>query len=271
MNVSILTPTYNREKFLPLAIQNIKLFEGDQSQWEWCILDDGDERYIRDPEFVRKMIHPVKLNYKFKRGLNQSIGQKRNILSKMATHDILINMDDDDIYFPSYIKHTTSVLFENFPKGNGLVGSNQMLFIYPHLNFRCTGIRCGSKRQIHEGTMCFHKKYIRSMGGFSRNSKGEGARLIDGSENRCQNIEIYKQMICTGHEGNTICKKQFADKTLPLTSNLQDVIYDLPQFKILEQISRHMYHPCPLKPDDDETMLEHINRLNDDDSKLTKI
>ena len=164
---------------------------------------------------------------------------KRNSLIKQATHDILINMDDDDIYLPSYVDYTTTMLIETFKKGIGLVGSNQMLFIYPNDNYKISGINCGALRQIHEGTMCYHKKYIKAMGGYQRNSKGEGARLIDGNEKLCMNLDIYKQMICVGHGNNTVDKEQFKHKQLPM--NLIDDIQLLPQFEILQFIFKNHF------------------------------
>jgi hypothetical protein len=148
-------------------------------------------------------------------------------------------MDDDDIYFPSYIEYTTDILLKSFKNGIGLVGSNQMLFIYPNDNYHISGISCGAIRQIHEGTMAYHRKYIKSMGGYTKNSKGEGSRLIDGSESRCENLNIFKQMICTCHNNNTINKDQFKDKLLPF--NLLEELIKLPSFDILQFIFQKKY------------------------------
>ncbi len=46
-NVSILTPTWNRRKFLPLMIYNIQNFEYDKNKLEWVIYDDHpDNPYL---------------------------------------------------------------------------------------------------------------------------------------------------------------------------------------------------------------------------------
>tara|TARA_R110002020_G_scaffold345361_1_gene559359 strand:+ start:31 stop:516 length:486 start_codon:yes stop_codon:yes gene_type:complete len=150
-------------------------------------------------------------------------------------------MDDDDCYVPNYVVYTTGILLKTFKKGIGLVGSNQMLFIYPHDNYKVSGISCTAVRQIHEGTMCYHKKYINSMGGYSRSSKAEGARLIDGSENRCSNLNIFEQMICTCHDDNTIEKSQFKSKKLPF--DFLEELQKLPQFEILQHIFQKKYDP----------------------------
>ena len=55
--------------------------------------------------------------------LKIDIGVKRNALVKMSKNKICIMMDDDDIYFSSYIKHSIDVLKKNKV---GMVGSNHM-------------------------------------------------------------------------------------------------------------------------------------------------
>ena len=238
MKVSILTPTYNRAKFLPLAVQNILLFQGDHNDMEWVILDDGDEPFIRSArqeKEIQVQINPIRLVYKYIGPRHLKIGVKRNRLIKLASNNVCINMDDDDIYFPSYISYTTQMLKE-MTGGKGLVGSQAMLFIYPKNNYSISGINCPAKRQIHEGTMCFHKKYIKSMGGYQNNSQGEGAKLIDGSEKRVGNVDVMKQMCCVCHKENTVDKDQFIDKNADTLTPLQDVIKLLPQFRILQVI-----------------------------------
>jgi predicted transcriptional regulator len=94
---------------------------------------------------------------------------------------------------------------------SGLVGSNGMLFVFPYKDFQMAQIQCSAKRQIHEATMMFTKKYYRSMKGFNKNSKGEGSSMVDYSENRCSITDISKCMVCVAHKNNTINKEQFAD------------------------------------------------------------
>ena len=65
-NVSILMPTYNRRKFLPLIMYNLKNMDYDKSKLEWCILDDGKKPLFENAEKlneVKKELHPMKINY----------------------------------------------------------------------------------------------------------------------------------------------------------------------------------------------------------------
>ena len=43
----------------------------------------------------------------------RSIGKKRNDLIKSASSKIIAFMDDDDIYFPTYLSHSYKSLKEN--------------------------------------------------------------------------------------------------------------------------------------------------------------
>ena len=207
-NVSILMPTYNRRKFLSLIMYNLKKMDYDKSKLEWCILDDGKKPLFENTEKlneIKKELHPMKIKYVYNK-VKKHIGVKRNLLVKQAKNKIYIMMDDDDIYFPSYIKHSIDTL-----KGSkiGLVGSNHMLFVYSTHNYNMAKIECSAKRQIHEATMCFTKKYFNSMPGFSKNSLGEGANMIDHNEKNANYTDITNCMACFCHEGNSFNKEQF--------------------------------------------------------------
>ena len=200
--VSILTPSYNRRKFLSLITHNLLNMDYDKSKLEWCILDDGKEPFFTPEtlEETRKTLSPLKINYKYETQ-KRDIGVKRNALVKSSKNKICIMMDDDDIYFSSYIKHS----IETLKKHNvGLVGSNHMLFIYPKHNYDMSIIECQAKRQIHEATLCFTKKYFNSMQGFKKNSQGEGVGLIDFNDKNVENIPIDDLMVCIVHKGQTL-------------------------------------------------------------------
>ena len=207
-NVSILTPTYNRKRFIPLIAYNLQHMDYDKNKLEWCILDDGTEKMFETKEDLDKMkksIYPIKINYVYNKN-KKTIGVKRNLLVKQAKYKTCIMMDDDDIYFDSYIKHSVETLIMS---KSGLVGTNHMVFIYPNHNYNISKIECDSKRQIHEATMCFTKKYFNSMPGFGKKGKGEGANMIDHNEKNTTYTNIFKCMICFCHSENSFNKEQF--------------------------------------------------------------
>lgn len=204
--ISILMPTYNRNNFFELALDNILSQNYPREKLEWIIIDDGEKNFIEDEDNIRDMIFPIKLKYLRIDPKNKiSIGEKRNLLVNYCEYDYCINMDDDDIYLDDYIINSINQLIKN---DVGLVGSNQMIFYFHKYN-KFTKIICGQKRQIHEGTMCFTKDHWKKTGGFLNRPSGEGPKMIDGYEEFVYNENIDNLMYCLCHDNNTYSKKYF--------------------------------------------------------------
>jgi glycosyltransferase involved in cell wall biosynthesis len=227
--VSICCPIYNRNEFKPLILNNIKSQDYPHDKLEFCIDDDGTEPFLKDDiekEALKKLLHPIKLNYYY-RNFKRSIGTKRNNLTKIASHKIIACFDSDDIYLPEWIRYGVTEM----KKGYTCVGSNQMLFVYPHHNFATHAIRCASKRQIHEACMLYTKKHHKSMGGFKNSSQGEGSKMADFNEKNVGLLDIDKCMCCICHNGNTIPKDMFLkdDNKIDITINdeLKKLITDI--------------------------------------------
>jgi len=214
--ITMLTPVYNRSRWIPLMIANIATFDYVKKDITWFILDskDGDEdiRLFNSPEeiqLVKDTIKPINLIYEYI-PRKMTIAEKRNYLVKNSPTNWWANMDSDDIYMESYLQYSIDKMKAEKKE---LCGSKQMLFIYPHHDYQISAIQCPANRQAHEATMVGTKKYVRSMSGFTKNDKkGEGASLIDGNENNVCMTECAKQMICVCHNRNTCCKDQFLDK-----------------------------------------------------------
>mgnify|MGYP003140546829 CR=1 FL=1 len=218
--LSVLTPLYNRNKWLPVMMMNITSFDYDKNKLEWFILDskDGDEdvRLFENDimkENIQKIISPIKLKYVY---INRkmTIAEKRTYLSKHMSHNWFANMDSDDIYFDQYLKYSVDLCRKNKV---GLCGSPQMIFIWPHLEYKISAIECSAKRQMHEATMVGTKKYLTSMNYYTKNDeKGEGSSLIDGNEKNVMKSECKECMMCVCHNRNTCNKDTFEN------ANVQD-------------------------------------------------
>ena len=225
--VSICMPIYNRNNFKPLILVNLMNIDYPKDKLEFCIDDDGMDKFIRnkdEEELLKKEIYPIKLKYYY-RDFKRSIGAKRNNLVKIASHKIIACMDSDDIYIPSYIKHSVDLMIKDKAS---CVGSNQMLFIYPFNNWTTHAIRCSAKRQIHEATMVFTKKHHRAMKGFISSSQGEGSKMADFNEKNVSITDIDKVMCCIVHKENTINKDMFMKDDNKIELNIhQDLIYTI--------------------------------------------
>jgi glycosyltransferase involved in cell wall biosynthesis len=165
--ISILTPTYDRRKFLPIMIENIMSQTYPKHLIEWVICDSYSVEGVEaEPLFIHdklldqtRDLLAVEMNYKYFHKA-MTIGEKRNWMVKNAKYDVLICMDSDDIYLPTYLQYSLDMLLKNKV---GLCGSPQMLFIYPNHDYKTSFINCPSNRQIHEATMCFTRKHFRRM------------------------------------------------------------------------------------------------------------
>jgi glycosyltransferase involved in cell wall biosynthesis len=103
--VTIVTPTWNREAFLPAIHACVQ--RQNYENFEWLVHDDSELpsaelahaswdklRYIHSPE-------------------RMTIGEKRNALLEQATGEIIVNFDDDDYYGPDYVSNRVAALIES--------------------------------------------------------------------------------------------------------------------------------------------------------------
>tara|TARA_R110000764_G_scaffold215119_1_gene301734 strand:- start:9 stop:752 length:744 start_codon:yes stop_codon:yes gene_type:complete len=217
-NISLLMPISGRREFKRLIISNLHRINYDKKKIEFIIDCDGNDKENKNKLFenktelnnFEKAVSPIKVIYNFYEG-KKSIGEKRNRMIKKATNNLISFMDSDDLYLEDYLNHSLEVM----NKGNyNLVGSNQMLFVFPPKNFEdkwnITGIRCKDKVMIHEATMLFTKKHWKAMGGFKKSSEGEGMGMIANMDEKTIGLtDIQNIMICICHPGNTIDKDRF--------------------------------------------------------------
>ena len=228
--ISILTPTYDRKKFLPIMIHNIKNQIYPRNKLEWVILDSysytGKEaRPLFDSDNEVSLLSSllgieIKYTYLHK---TMSIGEKRNWLVKNAKYDHLINFDSDDLYFPNHIQYSLDFL----KKGKySLIGSPEMLFIFPNHEYKMSYIRCVENRQIHEASMLFSRKHFRKMNGFNTRGNGEGTKMVDGCQKKdFGKSDVRQQMVCICHDNNTCDKSRFLEDNFIIDANLSgDVI-----------------------------------------------
>ena len=235
--VSVLTPVYNRNKWLPLMIANVHHFDYDKNKLEWFILDskDGDEdiklfNNEEEMKIVRDIIAPVKLKYVYI-DRKMTIAEKRSYLTKHMSHKWFANVDSDDLYFDQYLKYSINLCRQNKVQ---LCGSAQMIFCWTHRDFEISAIECSAVRQIHEATMVGTKKYVASMDYYTKNdTKGEGSSLIDGNEKNVMKSECKECMMCICHNRNTCNKDTF------IGANVQDFKAEGTKLEILKDIMKN--------------------------------
>ncbi len=120
--VSIITPTHNRERFLP------SIYRCFQSQsWpclEWLVCDSSP-----NPSPFMSALHDERISYVHDT-ISATLGEKRNALVTKAKGTYIVHFDDDDYYSPLYVEQMVT---EAMQSGADLVKlSAFFLFNYVH-------------------------------------------------------------------------------------------------------------------------------------------
>lgn len=102
--VSIVTPTANRGPMLGLLLDCVR--RQDHPNWEWLVLDDGDE-----PSELLRRAADDRIAYAYSR-TRRSLGAKRNELVSRAAGEVIVQFDDDDYYAPTYVSAMLAFLRE---------------------------------------------------------------------------------------------------------------------------------------------------------------
>jgi glycosyltransferase involved in cell wall biosynthesis len=101
--VSIIIPTYNRQRLLKKTLRSLFNQSFPKDHYEIVIVDDGSTDETEEMVKNLSLISPVKIKY-FKQE-NKGPGSARNKGASNADGDILIFCDSDIIYDPGYLKN----------------------------------------------------------------------------------------------------------------------------------------------------------------------
>lgn len=210
--VTIATPVYQRNEFLPLWLNNIKS-QTHPHELITVLIDEckSDKPFIDDLQKVKEFLHPMNVVHNVYNS-RSGIGEKRNRLVKNSKTKYIQFFDSDDFYFPYAIEYNLMLLKDKQVK---CVGSDKMLFCYVDDEYKLSGINCGNKiHLIHEATLFFDRKWFSTTNKFQRKNCGEGKRLFEGiSPKQVAISDVKNVMICICWSGNTVNKEQFKDET----------------------------------------------------------
>jgi len=103
MRISIITPTYGRERYLPGLYRNFA--EQTHTDRELLIHDDSPE-----PSPFFSAVRDSRVGYLHAAGQRVTVGTKRNQLIERATGELIAFFDDDDFYAPGYLAAMVSAL-----------------------------------------------------------------------------------------------------------------------------------------------------------------
>lgn len=196
--VSICTPTYNRRPFVINLIQMVLEQDYPRENIEWIILDDGEDKVwdlFVDMPWVKYLCVKDKL----------PIGRKRNIMNKHSKGDIIVYMDDDDIYPPSRIRHAVDTL-ESHPEV--LCCGCSKLYIYYTLLDEI--IKFGPYHRNHATANTFaFKRSLLEITHFEDGAlRAEEKYFLKNYEIPFAQLEPRKTILVVSHNNNTFDKRQ---------------------------------------------------------------
>jgi glycosyltransferase involved in cell wall biosynthesis len=206
--VTILTPTYNRRRFLPWLIECIRAQTYPRERMEWVILDDGTD-------CIRDLLEPVmkELNIVYIRSDTKlNVGAKRNRLHAVAHGAVLVNMDDDDYYPPERVAHAVQTLLA---KKVEIVGSsrNQLYFTDDASIWE---VGPYTKNHATFGTMAYTKKYAMSHPCDETVLYAEEISFTNHYKEPLAQLDPVKVMLVMCHSENTFNKSKLRDSPSPV-------------------------------------------------------
>lgn len=115
--VSCIMPTYNRRKFVPLAIQYF--MRQSYANKELIIVDDGT-----DP--IDDLVPEIDAIRYYRLDKKITLGEKLNLACEYAKGDVIAHWDDDDWYAPFRISYQSAALQTS---GSDVCGINHLLYL----------------------------------------------------------------------------------------------------------------------------------------------
>lgn len=207
--VSVITPTYNRRKFIPALIKCYEAQDYKKNRMEWIILDDGQDKVKDLFDEAAKRIPNIRYI-----GLDEKllIGAKRNILNKEAKGSIIVAMDDDDYYFPNRVSAAVAAFKKN-PK-HQLAGSSE---IYMYFSDIQAIYKLGPYNQNHatNGTMAWRSTYGKTHLYDEHVTHAEERSFLEDYKHPMIQLDPFKVMLVMSHSENTFDKKKLREAENP--------------------------------------------------------
>ena len=211
--VSVCTPTGNRSKFINAMIQNMKRQDFPPYLMEWLIVEDGSEdMYAKMLPGLKTLPKDLRVRHFYLGSDRMPVGQKRNVTNALAKGQILVYMDDDDIYSPQRVSHCVETL--NLHPNIDVVGSSVL-----HILFTDTGLirEFGPYGPNHAtgGTMAFRRRLLAHTRFDETKTHAEEKSFLRNYSIPMAQLNPFKCILCISHKTNTFDKKKIRHNGLP--------------------------------------------------------
>lgn len=228
MQVSVVTPTYNRRMFIPTLIDIYRAQTFPKDKMEWIIIDDGRDKvedlFIEASKTIPN-IRYIRLDKKIR------LGAKRNMLNKESSGAIIIAMDDDDYYPPDRVSHVV----ESFRKNPTieLAGSSEMNLYYIHMKKIYT-VGPYNINHATNGTMAWRKSYAITHKYDEYVTHAEESSYLENYKNPMIQLNPLSTILVICHTDNTVDKNNLLGGNRSHIKESNYIVEKLVPKKILE-------------------------------------
>jgi hypothetical protein len=218
--ISIITLTRDRRAFIPLLKYCRVAQSYPESKVEWVIVDDGADpikELITDMPNVKYILVDTPL----------TIGAKRNLAIEYASHDVLVMMDDDDVYpTNSVLKRVAHMLAE--PRKECLFSTVLPCYeIHKHVSFmNVPPATLPMSQRVSEATLCFTRDFWKAQP-FPDIQVAEGDAFIRGREKMCRELSPQDVIVSLVHRKNTSARKPPVSETNGCHYGFSDELFTL--------------------------------------------
>lgn len=200
-DVSILCITKDRRPFMPLLKYSYMIQSYPEDKMEIVIVDDGDDS-IEDTLFGVPNVKYVRCDP------GMTISQKRNLGVENAMYDIIVVMDDDDVYPNNSVLQRVAMLLKEPKKQCGFCTTIPCYDITKYSSFmNVPPITLQMSERISEATLIFTKSFWEENKFDDMVHVGEGNAFIRGREQMCREISPQEVIVSLVHPKNTSSRK----------------------------------------------------------------
>jgi glycosyltransferase involved in cell wall biosynthesis len=198
--VSVITITRDRRPFIPLAKYCFVGQSYPEDKLEWVIVDDGKDQIkdlVSDLPNVKYILVDEPM----------TIGAKRNLAIEKASHDILVMMDDDDVYpNNSILARVAHMLAE--PRKECLVSTTIPCYeIHETKSFmNVPPAVLGLADRVSEATLCCTRAFWEARK-FPDQQIAEGGAFLRGREEMCREMSPQDVIVSLSHKKTTSSRR----------------------------------------------------------------
>lgn len=202
--VTIITPTFERRELFSVALWNFQGFYYPKDKLEWIIIDDSLDENKKVEDLIPR--DPRIRYYHYEVEEKMTVAKKRNIGVELATHDIIVHMDDDDFYPGESILARVKCLVKYQEDGIRCVGCSK-IGVYDLIH-DASSLSTDGELSLSEASMAYFKDFWKERQFNEIDVKGEYRSFIYDRYNEILDIPYSFVIIALSHQTNLTEKKR---------------------------------------------------------------